>query len=344
MTAPYEPKIVSVPGVGAEVSQGLAPFVQAMQFQKQLQLQQTAEQQRMAAELYARGLQTPGFEDTPAAQQLEHTLGVPGLGASISRARTAEQRRQVEDINTFVEGISGVSDRAKAGLRTSMIAGTKGASVEVQNSLYAAMASGEDPGALEQARIGQMLANTTRINLEIEKMKREPGPQDQARAAQLLGVDPSQFVQGANYISVLEDRMKAKETDPAKVIVSTAVSLMTLNKDLLGRPALTPAEAFSQALDLTKNVFPKSASTIQLTPQTEQQLGATRAAYLMWQGLKMDDNTLKDATGKTLMKFHTSAEIRQYIGQEMKHVFPLVDQPSLDNLLDIVQRRVTESF
>ena len=42
--------------------------------------------------------------------------------------------------------------------------------------------------------------------------------------------------------------MKQKETDPARVIINTAISLMTSNKDLLGRPALTPTEAFDQAL------------------------------------------------------------------------------------------------
>jgi len=347
MTSPFGQEVVKVPGVGEEFQNAIAPFVQAIQFRQAQQRQQLAERQRIAAELFARGLQSPGFENTPAAQQLEVELGVPGLGASISKARTAEERRKVEDINTFVEGLSGVSDRAKSGLRASLIAGTKGATADVQNSLFAAMAAGEDLTVLERARLENLQANTQRIQLEIERMKREPGPHDQERAAQLLGINvQSDFVQGLNYIGVLEDLLKDrnKEADPGRAILSTAVSLMTLNKDILGRPALTPQEAFQTSLELVKNVFPKSASTSQLTPNTEQALGATRAAMLMWQGLRMDDNALKDAQGRVLRKFKTTAEIRQYIAAEMKHVFPLVEQSQLDMLMDVVQRRVTESF
>src|SRR5205823_7483584 len=124
---------------------------------------------------------------------------------------------------------------------------------------------GEDMSVLERARLENLQANTAHLNMEIEKMKREPGPHDQAKAANMLGVNTGDllgggstqgdFVTGTNYISVLEDRLKQKETDPAKVVINTAISLMTLNKDLLGRPALTPDEAFQNALGLAKNVF-----------------------------------------------------------------------------------------
>lgn len=351
------PNIVQVPGVGQEVAQGLAPFIQAMQFNKHLQQQQQAEEQRVAAELYARGLQTaPGFENTPAGQALEMKLGVPGLGASISKARTAEERRKVEDINTFVEGLSGIGDQAKSGLRASLVAGSKGATSDVQNALFSAMAGGADLTILEKARLDNLRANTNHIQAEIDKMKREPGPHDQLRAAQILGVNTGDmaqggsnsgdFVQGTNYISVLEDQLKQnnKEADPARAILNTSISLMTSNKDLLGRPALTPQEAFSQALGLVKNVYPKTAGTIQFTPATEQTLAATRAATLMWQGLRLDENTLKDAQGRVMKKFKTSKEIHDYIGAEIKHLYPLVDEPSLNALMDIVQRRITESF
>ena len=353
MTAPYQPQIIRAPD--ADVGQGLAPLIQALQFNKHLAEQQREAEQRIAAELFSRGLvTTPGFETTPAAQALATKLGVPDLGQSIAKARSAEDRRKVEDINTFVESLSGISDQAKSGLRVSLIAGSKGATSDVQNALFQAMAGGTDLTVLEQARLQNLQANTAHILAEIERMKQQPGPHDQLRAAQILGVNTGDlaqggsnsgnFVTGMNYINVLEDQMKQKETDPARVIINTAISLMTSNKDLLGRPALTPTEAFDQSLGLVKNVYPKTASAIQFTPQTAQTLAATRAATLMWQGLRMDDNTLKDATGRTLHKFKTTREIHDYIGEELKKLYPLVDQPSLNSLMDIVQRRITESF
>lgn len=346
MTAPGQ-QIVPVPGVGQEFQQAIAPFIQAMQFQRQLAQRKQEQDQDLAAQLYARGLQTPGFENTPAAQELEARLGAPGLGASIAKARTVEEKRKIDDINMYVEGLSGISDRAKSGLRTSLIAGTKGATADIQNSLFSAMAAGEDLTVLERARLENLQASTQHTLAEIEKMKREPGPHDQERAAQLLGIDVNKdFVQGMNYIGVLEDQLKDKnkDADPARAVLGTAISIMTLNKDLLGRPALTPQEAFQNSLELVKNVYPKSAGAMQFTPNTEQTLAATRAATLMWQGLRLDENTLKDATGRVLRKFKTAKEIRQYIGEEMKHIFPLVEQSQLDMLMDVVQRRVTESF
>src|SRR5438093_1334008 len=198
MTAPGQ-QIVHVPGVGEEVAQGLQPLIQAMQFNRQLALQQQEHEATVAAQLFAHGLQTPGFESTPAAQALELKLGVPGLGASIAKARTAEDRRKIEDINTFVESTSGVSDKAKAGLRVSLIAGAKGATADVQNALFSAMAAGEDLTVLEQARLDNLRANTAHLQAQINKMKTEPGLMDQQHAADILHIPPQDFVQGANY-------------------------------------------------------------------------------------------------------------------------------------------------
>src|SRR5439155_1195123 len=254
--------------------------IQTLQFNRHLAEQQREAEQRIAAELFSRGLlTTPGFDTTPPAQALATKLGVPDLGQSIAKARSAEDRRKVEDINTFVESLSGISNQAKSGLRVSLIAGSKGATSDVQNALFQAMAGGTDLTVLEQARLQNLQANTAHILAEIERMKQQPGPHDQLRAAQILGVNTGDlaqggsnsgnFVTGMNYINVLEDQMKQKETDPARVIINTAISLMTSNKDLLGRPALTPTEAFDQSLGLVKNVYPKTASAIQFTPQTE---------------------------------------------------------------------------
>src|SRR5439155_16397702 len=114
---------------------------------------------------------------------------------------------------------------------------------------------------------------------------------------------------------------------------NTAISLMTLSKDFLGRPNLLPEEAFNDAINLTKNVFPVTANKFKLTPQTDQVLNATRAATLMWQTLQMDENQLREApsreypSGRVLRKFKTSKDIVEYLRNELQVHYPLISGP-----------------
>lgn len=345
MTAPGQ-NIIQAPGVGQELQQAIAPFVQAMQFQRQLQQRQREQEQDLAAQLFARGLQTPGFESTPAAQELETKLGVPGLSQSIAKARTAEDRAKTENINQLVESMSGVSDKAKAATRASLMCTHRGGTAEVCNALFSAMASGEDLSVLERARIEQMQAGTQKTLLEIEKMKREPGPHDQIRAAQLLNVSPTEFVDGFNYIGVLEDRMKQRETDPGRVIINTMIAAMT-QRDYLGRAKMTVEESLALGIRTAQAAFPKTAATIKMTPQLQQVLDATDKVTQVWTDIIDNGNAnveIDPTTGKKniIDKLPTRAQRREFMERGIKRLYPLLTPQQYNDILDIVGRRVEE--
>ena len=341
MTAPGQ-QIIHVPGAGEEVAQGLQPLIQAMQFNRQLALQQQEHENTIAAQMLAHMLQTPGAESSPAFGALATKLGVPTLGPSIAKARSDEERRKIDDINTYTEGLSGLDDKSKSALRVSLIAGVKGATADIQNSLFSAMATGGDLSTLEQARLDNLRANTAHIQAQINKMKTEPGPMDQQHAAEILHVPPQDFVQGANYVDVLESILKQKEADPGRTIVNTAVQLMTQFRDIIGRPTITPPEALEMSRNLYRSLFPKAAAAAQLTPETAQQLSATRDALQIWQGVIADEYEVKDAQGRVLKKFKNDGDVKTYLGHELKTLYPLIDDASLNLLLDVVQRRVHE--
>src|SRR5437867_6798788 len=143
------PQIIQVPGAGAEVAQGLAPLIQALQQNRQLADQHQFHQQELLAQLFAHGMQTPGFESTPAAKEIETRLDVPGLSKGVAQARNAEQKRRLTDIDEFVSGLPKISDNARAGLRASLAAGARGATSDVQKALFSAFAAGEDMTVLE---------------------------------------------------------------------------------------------------------------------------------------------------------------------------------------------------
>src|SRR2546429_499229 len=148
MTSPFGQEVVKVPGIGDELQQSIAPFIQAIQFRQHLEAQQKADRQRIAAELFARGVQQPGFGTTDAAIQLEHELGVPGLGASIEKARTADEKQKIDTINELVDTASTLTPVERSAAKLSMIAGVRGATSEVQNNLYEAVA-GKDLTGIE---------------------------------------------------------------------------------------------------------------------------------------------------------------------------------------------------
>lgn len=339
--------IVQVPGAGQEIQQALAPLIQALQHQHMMQQRQQEQEQQIAANMFAHGLQTPGFETTEAAQQLEMKLGVPGLGKSIATARVNEKKLKLKGIDETVTkfGEAGLSAPQQAGLRASLTAQLEGAPAEVANRLYVAFAGDADLSPLDKARLDELNVSADLKIEQVSEMRRHNDPSARHQASKILGVPDSKFDPGVDYIDVLEDHLKQEgksRTDPQGTIVNTAMTLMGQSKDLIGRFNLTAPEALQQSIQLWGSTLPATVKNVIMTPTITAQLNATNDALNTWQGLIDSPSSINPKTGK---KFKNDDEIRRTIIEELKARYPILEteDAALKQMLDIVSRRVLRS-
>lgn len=335
------PTIVQVPGAGQDVQQALAPLIQVLQQRHQMQLQQQEHEQTVAAHLFAEGLNTPGFESSDAALQLEQRLGVPGLGKSIAQARVAEGKRQMADIATYVNE-SGFDPTTKSALLASLTAKVKGATVDMQNTIFQAFVGGGSVAALEKARLDHLQAETRKLNLDIEGT---PTPDDQRKAASVIGVKPESFVDHFPYVEVLASIMKARaadssQNDPMRAIINASLRVMTDLHDQFGHPSLTPPEATDIVLQTFRPMFPDVVQQFQLSPSHNQELLAAKAARIAWQNAADANYVKKDAAGKVVRRYGSRAEYRETLMASLHATYPLITDNNLRTLMDIVETSV----
>lgn len=329
--------IVQVPGIGQDVQQAFAPLIQVLRQRNALAQQQAQQEQQLAAHLFATGLQTPGFETSDTAQQLEMKLGVPGLGKSISQARTREQKLKMQAIDELVTNMAqqGLTPGRQAGLRASLAAKVAGASAEVSNSLYSAFAGDEDLSPLEAARIADMNANAAKTLQAVDLARRHNDPDAQRQAAAIIGNTGDRFNPGIDYVDVVEALLKDKETDPKSLVIRTAMTLITQSRDMLGRPGLTPTEALNEANTILAPFTPTTVRQTVMTPAFMARLEATSQAYQAWQAIE-DRGGTNPLTNK---KYKSDADRWKSISDDLKSRFPTLDDATLSSIFTVIMRR-----
>jgi hypothetical protein len=344
------PQIIQVPGVGQEVAQGLAPLIQVLQNRQELAQRQAEAQQRadqaqkdMIANMFAIGLRTPGFESTDEAKTMEQQLGIPGLGQAIAQARNQSQREAMARVDAYVESLPD-NPRLRAGIRASMAGAAVGATAEIQNATFKAFAPDLPLDELERARLAEMRANTRRIERDLARMPKEPTQADQQHAYKILGFPADQYVEGLDYVGILQDQLKKKDDDPRRIILNTAIQVMAQDRDLLGNPRKTPTQALAIATEWYRNIYPESSLPAGLTGQAEAELSATREALRTAQGIVSGGMkaTLPDSTGTLhVKKYKDWAAVRADLRAAIKQGYPQLDDGTINTILDATQRQVS---
>ena len=355
MTAPI---VIQRKGTGQAAQQAAAPFLSALQdrrakeiqqaqfaqrqelLERQLE-QQSQSQERSQAATFLMAAINQGVAPTdPIIQQFEQTIGAPGFAAAVTGAQKKSKSQQERDFETFLEE-SSFSDAAKQGLRAdrSLAALPKPPTAEVRNQIFQQIAPGEQT-ALQTAELENLRARTRKLQRELERAE-VPTIEQQQKAAAAQGITGDAFLPFIDYATILETRLKQKESDPGPLVIRTSLDLIAKTTDLLGQPTSLPQEAVSVALGVIKGIVP-GTEDIQLTPEDMTVLNSMESAtrlVLQWAELKpRERRTFPIGDTGTVVDLRDEARLRSFLQTQLEQIIPEGQRSQIPEMIRLALR------